>query len=92
MSEINKTSTKLPIWVLLAFSSIQKRKSAIRLILASVIFTIYCLPWANFVNHELILKLFVIEDWSWVAMMIPVNIWYLLSLRWMDKNEAWENA
>lgn len=92
MSEINKTSTKLPIWVLLAFSSIQKRKSAIRLIWASVIFTIYCLPWVNLVNHELILKLFVIEDWSWVAMMIPVNIWYLLSLRWMDKNEAWENA
>jgi hypothetical protein len=92
MSDINKTSTKLPIWVLFAFSSIQKRKSAIRLILASVIFTIYCLPWANFVNHEIILKLFVIEDWSWVAMMIPVNIWYLLSLRWMDKNEAWENA
>lgn len=92
MNDTKKTEPKLPIWVLLAFSSIQKRKSAILLIWASIIFTIYCLPWVNFVNHELILKLFLIDDWSWVAMMLPVNLWYIFSLRWMDKNDAWENA
>lgn len=92
MTDNNNSASKQPIWVLLAFSSIQKRKSAVLLIWASFIFTVYCLPWTNFVNHELILKIFLIDDWSWVAMMLPINIWYILSLRWMDQNKAWEKA
>ena len=93
MNETNKTAPKkMPIWVLLAFSSIQKRKSAIMLIWASIIFTIYCLPWVNFINNEIVITLFLIDDWSWIAMMIPICLWYLLSLRWMDQNEAWESS
>lgn len=93
MNDANKqTPKKMPIWVLLAFSNIQKRKSAIILIWASILFTIYCLPWVKFINHEIVLTLFLIDDWSWAAMMAPVCIWYILSLRWMDTNEAWESA
>ncbi len=82
---------KMPIWVLMAFSSIHKRKHAIILIWASVIFCLYCLPLVKFSNNELIEKIFLIDDWSWIAMMIPICTWYILSLRWMDQNNAWEN-
>jgi len=80
---------KMPLWVLLAFSSINKRKHAIILIWASMIFTAYCFPWANFFNYKIVTQLFLIDDWSWIAMMIPICIWYVLSLRWMDKNNSW---
>ena len=86
------TSTKMPLWVLLAFSSIRKRKHAIILIWASILFTLYCLPWVNFINNEIVSTIFQIDDWSWVAMMIPICIWYILSLRWMDENKGWERA
>ena len=90
MSDSKKpTPAKLPLWVLLAFSSIEKRKHAILLIWVCIIFTLYCLPWASFTSNEIVSSVFVIEDWSWIAMMIPICLWYLLSLRWMDKNNAW---
>jgi hypothetical protein len=90
---MNDTATKkMPIWVLLAFSSIHKRKHAIILIWASIIFCLYCLPLVTFSNNEIIAKLFLIDDWSWIAMMAPICIWYVLSLRWMDQNNAWENS
>jgi len=92
MNENKTTPVKMPIWVLLAFSSIQKRKHAIMLIWASIIFTVYCLPWVNFINNEIVITLFLIDDWSWMAMMIPICIWYILSLRWMDQNKAWESS
>ena len=93
MKNSNKeTSTKMPLWVLLAFSSIQKRKHAIILIWACVLFTFYCLPWMNFTNNEIVSTLFLIDDWSWIAMMIPISFWYILSLRWMDQNNAWEST
>jgi hypothetical protein len=88
----NSETKKMPLWVLLAFSSIHKRKHAIILIWASILFTLYCLPWPTFINHEIISTLFLIDDWSWIAMMIPICIWYILSLRWMDQNTAWESA
>ncbi|MBT8118659.1 MAG: hypothetical protein KJN89_02985 [Gammaproteobacteria bacterium] len=90
MSDLKKsTPAKLPLWVLLAFSSIEKRKHAILLIWVCVFFTLYCLPWANFTSNKIVTSFFVIDDWSWLAMMIPICLWYLLSLRWMDKNNAW---
>ena len=85
----NKTA--MPMWVMLAFSNIRTRKGALLLILFSVIFTLYCLPWSVLVPEPAWLaKIFLIDDWSWVAMMVPVVIWYWLCLRWMDKNSAWE--
>jgi len=93
MNDINSTpQKKMPIWVLLAFSSIRQRKHAIILIWASIIFTLYCLPWITFINNETVSALFLIDDWSWIAMMIPICIWYILSLRWMDNNNGWEQS
>ncbi len=92
MSDTNKTPVKMPIWVLLAFSSIHKRKHAIILIWASILFTLYCLPWVTFFNNEFVATIFLIDDWSWIAMMIPICLWYILCLRWMDKNSAWESV
>ena len=83
---------KMPLWVLQAFSSIHKRKHAIILIWAGIIFTLYCLPWTAFFDNEIISTLFLIDDWSWIAMMIPICIWYILSLRWMDNNKSWEKV
>ncbi len=88
---MSNTNPKMPIWVLLAFSSITKRKHAVILIWASILFTLYCLPLVTFTNNEIISTLFLIDDWSWISMMIPICIWYILSLRWMDSNNAWNN-
>ncbi len=93
MNENNKeTTSKMPLWVLLAFSSIQKRKHAIILIWTCILFSLYCLPWVNFFNNEMVSTLFLIDDWSWFAMMLPICFWYILSLRWMDQNNAWQNS
>lgn len=80
-----------PMWVFLAFSSINTRKGALWLIWSCIAFTIYCIPWSILLPDQAWVKsLFLIEDWSWVAMMIPIMIWYWLSLRWADSNAAWE--
>lgn len=91
MNDTNNTPKKIPLWVILAFSTITKRSYAIILIRASIIFTLYCLPWPNFIDNEIVSTLFLIDDWSWVAMMIPLSLWYILCLRWMDENSAWES-
>ena len=81
-----------PLWVFLAFSSINTRKGALILIWLCIIFTLYCIPWVKFfADQEWVAKIFLIDDWSWLAMMIPMVIWYLLSLRWVDKNSAWDD-
>lgn len=79
-----------PIWVFLAFSSIQTRIGALRLISASIIFTFYCIPWPLFIaTQDLLINKILIEDWSWFAMMLPITGWYWLSLKWMDNNSGW---
>ena len=91
MTDSNQApKTKIPLWVFLAFSSIQKRNHALILIWACIIFSIYSLPWSTFINNDLISTLFLIEDWSWIAMMLPICAWYILSMRWMDMNEGWD--
>lgn len=81
----------IPMWVQLAFSNFRARKSALIMIAISIVFTLYCIPWSLFMpSQEWAASVFLIDDWSWVAMMIPVVIWYWMSLRWMDKHQAWE--
>lgn len=81
-----------PLWVFLAFSSISTRRTALLLTYSSFLFSVYCIPWAIlFTKHEWLGNVFLIDDWSWLAMMIPITIWYVASLRWMDKNSAWES-
>lgn len=81
----------MPLWVFLAFSSINTRKGALILIWCSVIFSLYCIPWSLFIpEQEWVKQVFLIDDWSWLTMMVPMLLWYYLSLRWIDKNKAWE--
>ena len=87
---INTKNT--PLWVFLAFSAIESRKGALILIWSCVAFTIYCLPWNLFMGEllgELGKQIFLIEDWSWAGMMIPITLWYFASLIWMDRNDGW---
>ena len=82
---------KMPIWVFLAFSSIETRKGALILITACAVFSIYCLPFPLFFeNNELIKTIFLIDDWSWISMMAPMTLWYWISLKWVDKNSGWK--
>jgi len=86
-------SDNMPIWVYLAFSSITTRKGALLLILACIVFSIYCIPWGRlFTDQGWVSKIFLIEDWSWVAMMVPITLWYWVSLRWIDRNSGWSDA
>lgn len=78
-----------PIWVTLAFGNVETRKTAIILIISSIIFSLYCIPWVQFSKHPLVTRLFLIDDWSWFAVMVPMVIWYWLSLRWIDQHQAW---
>ncbi len=87
-----KTDTT-PMWVFLAFSSIETRKGALILIWSCVLFTLYCLPLVTFASGcEWIAKVFLIDDWSWFAMMLPMLLWYWLSLKWVDKHQGWSNC
>jgi len=80
----------MPLWVYLAFSSVSTRKGALLLILASAVFTVYCIPWPLFfTGPDWLVSLFLVDDWSWFAAMVPVTCWYWLSLRWIDKHRAW---
>lgn len=86
-----ESEIKQPLWVKLAFSSISTRKAALMLTLACLVFTIYCLPWSTLLaDAPWVSTVFLINDWSWFAMMLPVTLWYGLSLKWMDNHAAWE--
>ena len=88
---MNKTR-RTPLWVFLAFSAVETRKGAMLLIRLCVLFTLYCLPWNLITNNalgEIGNTIFLINDWSWFAMMLPICIWYIASLRWMDKHDGW---
>lgn len=83
----------IPLWVFLAFSSIETRKGAIWLIWSSLIFSLYCIPWPlYFENESWIKQVFLIDDWEWFAMMLPMTIWYWLSMKWVDKNRGWDSV
>ncbi|NOT10814.1 MAG: hypothetical protein HOP23_03105 [Methylococcaceae bacterium] len=85
--------SSMPLWVVLAFSSIQTRKGALLLIWSSTLFSVYCIPWVKYFDgNGWVAKLFLIDDWSWFAFMLPMVLWYMLCLRWVDKNTGWENG
>ena len=81
-----------PLWVFLAFSSIETRKGAMILIWSCVAFTIYSLPWPLFFSNPLgeLGKSIFFDDWYTLLMMIPITLWYIIGLQWMDKRQAWE--
>jgi len=83
----------MPIWVFLPFSSIETRNIALLLISSCVIFTVYCVPWSLlFVDHAWVAEVFLIDDWTWFAMMVPMVLWYCLSLSWLDRHSRWASV
>ncbi|MGY6277222.1 hypothetical protein [Methylomonas sp. MgM2] len=80
----------MPLWVFFALSSIETRKGALLLIWSSLLFSLYCIPWSMFfLDTPWIGKLFLIDDWDWFAMMLPMTLWYWLSMKWVDRNRGW---
>ena len=81
----------VPLWVFLAFSSIETRKGALILITACLAFTLYSVPWTLLAPQlAWVETTFLIDDWSWVAMMVPITLWYAIALKWVDKNTGWK--
>lgn len=87
MKQIDKT----PLWVTLVYANVPTRKMALIMVIFCAVFTFYSVPWVQFSKNAMVAKLFLIDDWSWVAMMIPMTIWYWLGLKWVDKNAGWES-
>jgi hypothetical protein len=88
-----KKTENMPLWVYLAFSSITTRKGALLLILSSLLFTLYCIPWRVLLpGRDWIVQLFLIDDWSWFAAMVPITLWYWLSLKWIDNKAGWPDS
>ena len=87
MKKIDKT----PLWVSLVYANVHTRKMALIMVIFCVVFTFYCVPWVQFSKNSVVTKLFLIQDWSWFVMMIPMTIWYWISLKWVDKNAGWES-
>jgi len=84
-------SDNMPIWVYFAFSSIATRKGALLMIWSCVAFSISRIPWSMYIESESWgMKVFLIEDWSWFAIMLPMTVWYWISLKWVDNNTGWE--
>lgn len=86
-----KLIDKTPIWVSLIYANVPTRKVALIIVISCAIFALYCVPWVQFSQNAIVPKVFLIDDWSWVAMMIPMTIWYWVGLKWVDKNAGWES-
>ncbi|HFQ13203.1 MAG TPA: hypothetical protein ENK40_00250 [Gammaproteobacteria bacterium] len=72
----------MPLWVFLAFSSIETRRGALILIGVCAAFSVLMIPLEWYPWIEWI-------DWSWTAMMVAVTLWYWLALKWCDKHGIW---
>ncbi len=80
-----------PLWVFLAFSSIETPKGAKILIWACLAFTLYSLPFPLYFGDamgEWGTDIFF-DDWWTFAMMVPISLWYILALKWMNQRDAW---
>jgi hypothetical protein len=82
-----------PLWVFLVYASIETRRGALWLILGTLLFTLYCVPWAQlFPQPAWLAQIFLLEDWEWFWMMLPFIAWYWLALRWVDKHQPWPES
>lgn len=82
----------MPLWVFLAFSSVESRKLAVGLVWSCLLFMLYCIPWSLYYPHPAVKMIFLLEDWEWFLWMIPLTLWYYLSLKWLDKHGKWVEA
>ncbi|HHZ87423.1 MAG TPA: hypothetical protein EYN73_01920 [Chromatiaceae bacterium] len=68
----------MPLWVFLGLMNIETRKGARTLVMLAVLATVVCLPVSYY-----------LEDWSWLAMMVSMTLWYGLCFRWIENNTGW---
>jgi hypothetical protein len=85
-----KQMDNTPLWVRLAWDAVPTRKIAMWIIISCVAFTLYCVPWVSYTANPLIKKLFLIDNWWWSAPMLPLMLWYWLSMKWVDQHDGWE--
>jgi hypothetical protein len=89
-NRIMKKQDNTPMWVYLAFASVETRRGALLIIWLNVLFAIYCLPWSQFITDVgWVRKVFLIDGWLWFVVMAAMTLWYWVSLKWIDRNEAW---
>ncbi|ROS01249.1 hypothetical protein EDC56_1678 [Sinobacterium caligoides] len=86
---------RIPWWVFFAFSAIETRKGALILITVCVLFTVGCIPDLNvYLSNSVGIPedYQLVDDWSWLMMMVPMTLWYVAALWWSDKNGAWQQS
>jgi hypothetical protein len=89
-SRVMKKQDNTPMWVYLAFASVETRRGALLIIWLNVLFAIYCLPWSQFITDVgWVRRVFLIDGWLWFAVMAAMTLWYWVSLKWIDSNDAW---
>ena len=69
----------MPLWVFLGLMTIETRKGAMILFWCSFAFALFCIPLSWYLN-----------DWWWFGIMLPISIWYLLSIKWVDRHALWD--
>ena len=69
----------MPLWVFLGLLNIETRKGARILFWSSFIFALICIPLSWY-----------LDDWWWFGIMLPVVIWYGLSIQWVDRHSLWD--
>jgi hypothetical protein len=85
-----KKQDNTPMWVYLAFASVETRRGALLVFGLNVLGTIYCLPWSQFIKDVgWVRKVFWIDGWLWFVVMVAMTLWYWVSLKWIDRHEAW---
>ncbi|MGB5718976.1 MAG: hypothetical protein WBN81_18035 [Gammaproteobacteria bacterium] len=69
----------MPLWVFLGLLNIETRKGASILFWCSFAFALFCIPLSWYLN-----------DWWWFGIMLPVVVWYGLSIKWVDRHSLWD--
>ena len=68
----------MPLRVFPGLMNIETRKGTLILFWCSFALMLCC-----------ILLSYFLDDWWWLGMMVPITLWYWLSLQWVDRHPAW---
>jgi hypothetical protein len=84
-----KRQENTPMWVYLAFASVETRRGAFLMFWLNALCCLYCIPWSQYTNAPWVGKMFIIDNWVWLIMMVAITLWYWLSLKWTDRHNVW---
>jgi hypothetical protein len=86
-----KRTDNMPIWVTPHFRVPQPENGFVADVgLCGVVCSGSCIPSRLVLpGRAWVMQLFLINDWSWFAMMLPITFWYWLSVRWIDNHSGW---